>query len=363
MNSRNPVKTTDQEAGPVSSPSLAQEQGLQNGFTVPQREARVSGLAHPPPGSGHPNGVQLGGIGTGRIELGSNGRISLAGITNNWQRLLAGLEGTFFCLQVSHSGRPGGFCVLQSDALEGHPGAGVTYRGRHPAAEVHYSPAGCGIEVGLLAFSPLVPHDFEASNIPGAVFRFRISNPGETRITARLGFSWENLLGVGGGGRRGMALESDRTGNLQRLWKCGTAAGIHFFCSAGSRHPNTCGDMVLAVAPQRDTRIWTYMNWNVLGDRHSVLAALAAGDESPGRFDGGDLSAQEERARRRDAEPPSWDDPDPRFGGGRTGLEGAVHPAAVLGVTVDIPAVPVPAAGLLLGSILFVPLLRRKRRS
>lgn len=35
----------------------------------------------------------------------------------------------------------------------------------------------------------------------------------------------------------------------------------------------------------------------------------------------------------------------------------------VSSITVDIPAVPVPAAGLLLGSILFVPLLRRKRRS
>ncbi len=40
-------------------------------------------------------GLQLGGLGTWRVEPGREGRLSFAGITNNWQRLL---RGTRVCL-------------------------------------------------------------------------------------------------------------------------------------------------------------------------------------------------------------------------------------------------------------------------
>lgn len=291
----------------------------------------------------HPNGVQLGGLGTGRVELGREGRLSLAGITNNWQRLLAGLEGAFFALRVERpdSGKPATFRLLQARGLDGFGGSRVDYGGVHPVAEVTYSPvADDGTEVRLTAFGPLVPHDPETSATPGAIFTFRIRNRGIRPARIDLSFSWEHLIGCGGVGRRGLALRSDRTGNVIEPWRSrgGRAGGGLLFTGGhAGQDARTRGEMVLAAAPLTGARLWLLQFWNILADRPAVLTAMAEG-RLPERFDGGSLEARETAARARRASPPSWDDPDPRFGGAREGLEGAVHPAGTLGVTVDVGA-------------------------
>ena len=291
---------------------------------------------------GHPNGVQLGGLGAGRIELGRNGRITLAAFTHNPQRILAGLEGAFFTLRTSgHHGET--FHLLQTDPLEGIPGAEVAYRGRHPLADVTYRLRDTPCEVSLRAFSPLIPHNLDDSIFPGAHFRFRLRNASAHPMTLRLGFSWEHLSGCGGGGNRGLSLRCNRDGNEIHPWMHRNHSGLHF-APGTTEDPNHRGDMMLIVRPPRNARAWALQNWNVLLDRPALLNALAAGEE-PDRFDGGDLPTLLEAHRRRQESPPSWDDPDPRFGGGRGGIEGAVHPAGVLGVeaqlapgeSVDIP--------------------------
>lgn len=282
---------------------------------------------------GHPNGVQLGGLGAGRIELGRNGRITLAAFTHNPQRLLAGLEGTFFTLRTTG---PLGetFHLLQEESLEGFPGAEVDYRGRHPVADVTYRLHDAPCEVSLRAFCPLIPHKLDDSIFPGAHFRFRLRNTSPEPIGVRLGFSWEHLSGCGGGGNRGLSLRCNRDGNQIQPWVDHNHHGLHF--AAGSTQaPNHRGDMMLIVRPPDNARAWALQNWNVLLDRPALLQALAAG-EVPDRFDGGDLPTLLEAHRRRQASPPSWDDPDPRFGGGRGGIEGSVHPAGVLGVELQL---------------------------
>lgn len=290
------------------------------GFTLPGAE---------------PNGVQLGGLGTGRVELGAGGRITMAGITNNWQRLLAGLEGAFFSLHVQGAGSSQ-FHMLQADALEGQPGMAVTYHGLHPVAQVQYRAATCPVAVDLTAFTPLVPHDVTASTLPGAVFAFRLHNPTAGAVTLKLGFSWEHLLGCGGTGQRGMALQTNRTGNVIEPWTSPHGHGLGLLFTGGNpaQLPNTRGEMVLAVAAPA-ARVWAYNMWNVLADRPAVLTALAEGQE-PERFDAGAHAEVTACAAAKAAKPPSWDDPDPRFSGARTGLEGAVHPAGILGVELTL---------------------------
>ncbi len=293
-----------------------------------------------PAAEDHPNGVQLGGLGAGRVELGREGRLTLAGITNNWQRLLAGLEGAFFALRVERPpGGPSAFRLLQARGLDGFQGSKVDYSGAHPVAEVVYRPgADDGVEARLVAFGPLVPHESETASTPGAVFGFRIQNRMDRPARIDLSFSWEHLLGCGGVGRRGMALRSDRTGNVIEPWRGGGGAGGLLFTGGhAGQDPRTRGAMVLAAARPPGARLWLLQFWNFLADRPAVLAALAEG-RLPERFDGGSLGEREAVARERRSNPPSWDDPDPRFGGGREGLEGAVHPAGTVGVTVDIEA-------------------------
>ncbi|MEI8121465.1 MAG: GH116 family glycosyl-hydrolase, partial [bacterium] len=217
------------------------------------------------PGSHFPNGVQLGGLGTGRIELGANGRITLAGVTNNWQRLLAGVEGAFFSLRVE-SDAGVRFHLLQTDALDGFDGMHVEYSGLHPVARARYGAAACPIAVDLTAFASMVPHDLTQSSIPGAVFVFRLINQHHTAVRVRLAFSWEHLLGCGGAGNRGMSLACDRSGNEIKPWVGTHGRGLLFTGGNPRQLPNTRGEMVLAVtAPE--ARVWSYVMWNVLADR------------------------------------------------------------------------------------------------
>jgi len=298
---------------------------------MPSAPHRIPGFTLP--GSHFPNGVQLGGLGTGRVELGADGRLALAGVTNNWQRLLAGLDGAFFSLRVE-SDAGVRFHLLQADSLDGFDGMEVEYTGLHPVARVRYGAAACPVSVDLTAFASMVPHDLTQSSIPGAVFVFRLINQHRTAVRVRLAFSWEHLLGCGGTGNRGMSLACDRSGNEIKPWVGTHGRGLLFTGGNPRQLPNTRGEMVLAVAAP-EARVWSYVMWNVLADRPGVLAALAAGSE-PERYDAGSHEDAVTRALAKEAQPPSWDDPDPRFGGGRTGLEGAVHPAGILGVELEI---------------------------
>ncbi|MCC5808387.1 MAG: hypothetical protein JJU00_18815 [Opitutales bacterium] len=293
-----------------------------------------------PSAENHPNGVQLGGLGTGRIELGREGRLTLAGITNNWQRLLAGLEGAFFALRTARTdggAEPPAFRLLQAQGMDGRSGSRVDYSGTHPVAEVLYGGAPDDpTEARLTAFGPLVPHDAEVSATPGAVFLFRVRNAGDRPVRADISFSWEHLLGCGGVGRRGLALRSDRTGNTIEPWRgVDGAGGLLYTGGHPGQDARTRGEMVLAAMPPPGARLWLLRFWNILADRPAVLTAMAEGRQ-PDRFDGGSLGECEAAARRRREAPPSWDDPDPRFGGAREGLEGAIHPAGTVGVSLEI---------------------------
>lgn len=292
----------------------------------------------PMPGK-HPNGVQLGGLGTGRVELGCNGRITLAQVCHSPQRILSGLEGTFFSLRADQH-----FCLLQGEPLDDIPGCDVAYRGKHPVAEVGYKVPHPHLRVSLTAFSPLVPHELARSTLPGALFTFHLQNPGPAPVAIQLGFSWEHLLGCGGWGVRGLSLSSNRTGNRIEPATSGEAAGLHFTGGHAHQLPDTRGEMALMLPKSKDWEIHLLQHWNVLLDRGQVLEALCSG-LTPERFDGGSLAERLQSAAARSASPPSWDDPDPRFGGGREGLEGAIHPAGTLlarlvlapGTEIDVP--------------------------
>lgn len=295
-------------------------------------------LAYRRPEHGHPNGVQLGGLGTGRIEIGSNGRLTLAGITNNWQRLLADLPGAFFCLRTAQADQSV-FRLLQRDGMAGSaPMATLRYRGRHPVAEVAYRDPVCPITVDLRAFAPMIPHDAIASRLPGVVLDFTLSNPTAQPVAYRLGVSWDHLIGCGGHGYRGWSLIADRTGNAIRPLVEPAMRGLLFTGGNPAQHPNTRGEMLLALDGATPGEVWAYSFWNTALPPAALLRALARGD-LPGEFDAGTLDSLYAAWRQRQAgPPPSWDDPDPRFGGGRAGIEGAIHPAAILGVAGTLEA-------------------------
>ncbi len=313
---------------------------------VPEHPGLSVGGGFLRPELGHPNGVQLGGIGTGRIELGRTGRITIAALTDTWQRLLSGMRGTFFALRTT-TASGSVFRLLQEGGQAGYPGCQtVTYRGRHPVAEVAYADPALPVSVALTAFAPLVPHDLERSTIPGAMLVFRLVNPSAEAVEVDLAISWEHVLGCGGAGKDG-SLATSRTGNRITPWIGASGGGLR--CTtrtvAEGMPPNHVGECVLAADAPAGFSLHAFQNWNVLVDEAGVLAALAEGRPDP-LFDAGLLTVLNAKQKQKQgAPPPSWDDPDTRFGGSRVGVEGRVHPAGVLivrgriaaGATVEIP--------------------------
>lgn len=291
--------------------------------------------AHPPrPEDRQPCGVCLGGIGSGWLELLETGRPCPTAITNNPQRLLGALRGTFLALRAGAA-----FRLLQrGDQGPARGCDAVAFRGRHPVAEIDYAIADLPLAATLTAFGPLTPHDLDRATLPGALLRLRLRNLGHDPLPVEALLSWESILGVGGSGRRGMDLHADRSGTVVSAWRNGQAGGLRFAkpTTGLDQGANACGESVIAAEAPAGFALRAWAFWNALADEPDLLAALAAGrcDE---RFDGGPLDEVIRILSARQAKPPSWDDPDPRFGGGRSAVEGQVHPAAVLGVQGVLP--------------------------
>jgi|GEM_PF-3162406 len=295
--------------------------------------ARCASL--PRPGIDHPNGAALGGLGTGHVELGRNGRLVLAAVTNNWQRFLTGMRGTFFALRAADPAGNSRFALLQEGALCGAPGAArVVYDGGLGVARVEYVLDGLPLAVTLTAFSPLVPHSLDRSTVPGAVFEFALRNRGGEPLDVALSFSWEHLLGCGGGGPKGEELVCDRTGNTIHPWLGAGGVGLRFRSPTPQQAGPDCnrrGECVLALGRADGVRPFAVQNWDVLNDEADLLRLLASARLEP-RLGGFHFDALPAGATGAAA----GEDFDPYPRARKRGKEGACHPAGVVGAELTV---------------------------
>lgn len=154
----------------------------------------------------------LGGVGTGNVSLGARGQLLDWEIGNGpdkgrW------LPFTFFAIRAKadradpitrviegripppysgdsglHIGKVAGLPRLQHSAL----------RGEYPLAMIDFADDQLPVQVGLEAFTPLIPLDVEASGIPVAVLRYRVSNPGPVGVDVTIAGSMSNPVGMTG---------------------------------------------------------------------------------------------------------------------------------------------------------------------
>ncbi|HZR83351.1 MAG TPA: GH116 family glycosyl-hydrolase [Candidatus Binatia bacterium] len=164
-------------------------------------------------------GFPLGGIGTGGVCFNADGSFGELRSNNNWMCPVRGLRGSFHALFVRAGGAaetallrlPWAADAADSPARE-YEGvrnvAETAFVGRLPAFALSYG--GLPLAVRLDGFTPLVPHDVRDSTMPGAVFRFTVSNPLASAAEVALLFSFENPLGRGGTGHLGVELGPER---------------------------------------------------------------------------------------------------------------------------------------------------------
>jgi len=184
------------------------------------------------------NGVPLGGVDTGCLDLDTNGLFGYCTIFDshvprrgpiNLPPLGMSVGGETWVLCANQprpyettDGRKPIEPVLAELGLDGVKTAReIHYWGHYPVADVEFD-TDAPVSVGLRAWTPFLPGDVRNSMIPGIVFEVRLRNPGSKRRKGTLAFSFpgptEREAGTGRFERRdeegrfnGVAVSGGRT--------------------------------------------------------------------------------------------------------------------------------------------------------
>jgi uncharacterized protein (DUF608 family) len=168
--------------------------------------------------------LPIGGIGTGCFSLNGNGGLCDWEIFHRPNKGCL-LPNTFFAIRAQADDAPAVLRVLQTlpdgpligDILGtnfyGH-GFGVrresglgfplmrssTFLGQYPFGTVEFEDDRLPVQVTMMAYNPLIPHDMEGSGIPAGVFEFTLTNTGSTPVEVSLVASLFNAVGYRGFG-------------------------------------------------------------------------------------------------------------------------------------------------------------------
>ena len=238
------------------------------------------------------NGVPLGGLGTGKIELCQDGGFANISTNNNQDAPIATVPGCFFAVRESIQDRPATVRLLQQLGQTDREIEKLTYHGRYPFAEIDYEDTALASRIRLRAFSPMIPYDIEDSCVPGALLRFELTNPSAEAAEVSLGLSWENLIGCGGLARKpeygpGLAKRvdgqwfhawNDRTGNDQEVVHTKLGSGLRFFRRDASRpYDSSLGEYaVLCAHGEPNATVEFTRSYDIERGLDSLLKALGA---------------------------------------------------------------------------------------
>jgi len=254
--------------------------------------------------TGYPTGVPLGGIGTGMIELLTNGRPGTIITNGNWAVPIIELEGCFFAIRIEEQKGKSYFRMLQTEDYSKFQGVStIKYTGLYPVSKVEYFCVDIPIRLEVTAFSPLVPHDIEKSNYPGAVFIFKILNMFDDKIKVNLYVSWEHVVGCGG--FKENELLCNRSGNYIIPVQDDKMMGLVFrTCEEAKQvYPNALGEYALLTIYSEKLKLSRYA-WNTINEKEQLLEALSANEPF------GDMTIK--------------------------GVEGEVHPSGTIGLEAEV---------------------------
>ncbi|HWD18991.1 MAG TPA: GH116 family glycosyl hydrolase [Verrucomicrobiae bacterium] len=139
------------------------------------------------------NGMPLGGMGTGRLDLKTNATLGFCTIFNSTVPQRGPLDIPFLGMSVGDQlwlmGQPHTtygeymYSGLQTPTE-------IHYWGHYPVADMEMDMPGSPVNVAVRSWAPFLPGDAAASNTPGAVFNVHLRNATQERQTGRLVFSF-----------------------------------------------------------------------------------------------------------------------------------------------------------------------------
>lgn len=151
-------------------------------------------------------GVPLGGIGSGAIELGSDGLFRNITINNNRtnETAIPVSKASFLAIRVA--GPDGAYArILQRNPKNApNPQNGeaprlsketLAWRALYPASHYYLNDPESPAQVVWTAFAPIVPFDHDGSSLPALFSSLRFTNTSESPLEISAVFNWENLCG------------------------------------------------------------------------------------------------------------------------------------------------------------------------
>jgi len=250
-------------------------------------------------------GPMLGGIGTGGLSF------NVMGLSNfkifNYQLNEGCLDGSFFAVYVKSgqrkavrflqsygrpekpspetevSARPKRGVGAEIGGQERRPGrqqagehlganygqkmvAGAYCYSLPPASEIRYVDDDLPYELSVTAFSPLIPHDYESSNLPLAVFIYHLKNPTEEPLETSIAFSFQN--NIGWSDTRGYQ------GTFNEVFREQGLTGILLRRSGAPIPEDHRGELAIA-APDRAGKVSYVKEWDAGGNGADLFAPFS----------------------------------------------------------------------------------------
>ena len=148
----------------------------------------------------------LGGVGSGSLALGGRGQL------RDWEIFNRPNKGfsppyAFPAIWIKAGDAKPIARVLEARILppyEGQDGlgsnnspglsriAGAEFTAQYPLAHLRFQDPSLPVKIELDAFSPFIPHDPDASGLPVAILRYRVTNPGRSSAAVAISFSIDN---------------------------------------------------------------------------------------------------------------------------------------------------------------------------
>lgn len=211
------------------------------------------------------SGVPLGGVGAGKLEFCRDGLFRNITINGNIDTPVRRSEGGFFAVRCESAGESRAR-IVATDRLHGlQPFESLAFEGVYPYAELRATERDFPVEVVVRASGVVIPQNVEDSSLPAALFRVSVTSRADQPVTATVAFSMENFLGCGGSVAPGIAVRKifdegyyevweERSGNRERPWSSGKAAGIEFTGGA-KEEKRSDGTYVLATDGKVSSRL------------------------------------------------------------------------------------------------------------
>jgi uncharacterized protein (DUF608 family) len=143
------------------------------------------------------NGMPLGGLDTGRIDLQPDATLGYCTIYNSICPQRGPLNVPFLGMTVADqrwilSQPPGTFGEYMFNGLQ--IPADIHYWGHYPVADLEFEMPGSPVTAGLRAWCPFLPGDSRASNTPAAIFEVRLRNVSAGPQEGRVAFHFPGPL-------------------------------------------------------------------------------------------------------------------------------------------------------------------------